>query len=88
MANKILICYSFKNINPGQRKQFDRKLFGTVEKTHRGKYETKIKGILTNKEYRKPVKSVIIVDKKYLKKITTVLDEFSANREIYEITPI
>jgi hypothetical protein len=86
MAQKILICYKFKNINPVMRKQFDRKLFGTIEKTHSGKYITKIKGYLTNKNYRKPVKSTILVEENDLKKTLEILKIFQAEFEIFYVT--
>lgn len=88
MTGKILIFYSFKKLDPGKRKQFDRKLFGTIEKTHKGKYEARTVGILTGKKYRKPIKSAIITEKENLKSISILLDEFSAKKEIYKIAPL
>jgi hypothetical protein len=85
MIQKILICYKFKNINPVMRKQFDRKLYGSIEKTHGGKYTTKIQGILSDKIYEKPVRSVIIIDKKDQNEVIKLLKEFQAEFEIFKI---
>lgn len=85
MNAKILACYSFEKISPIKRKQFDRKMFGTIEKSHKGKYETKTEGILTNIEHERPVRSVIIFDEKYEKRVITILKEFSAKIHIYKV---
>lgn len=88
MVEEVIICYSFDNISPTKRKQFDRRMFGTVERTHGGKYETEIMGVLTNKKYRRPVRSVIVISRTYLEEVLTVLKEFSARTEIYRIAPL
>ena len=55
MTQKILLCYLFEKIDPVQRKQFDRKMFGTVEKSPGGKYKTKTNGILTKVKHERLV---------------------------------
>lgn len=87
MENRILICYSFEKIDPVRRKQFDRKMFGTIESTHKGKYKNEIKGLLTNKEFRRPVRSVIIFDEEQKSKVLKLLKEFSAHTEAYRVIP-
>jgi len=86
MAQKILICYNFEKIDPSKRKQFDRELFGTNEKSHNGKYTTSIKGYLSNKKYRKPIKSTILIEKKYLQEVIQILKKYSANFEPFELS--
>ena len=86
MVQKRLICYKFEKINPIKRKQFDRELFGTVEKSHSGKYLTKIEGYLTDKNFRKPIKSAILIEIKDLKNILKILDKYNANYEIFKIS--
>lgn len=85
MTQKYLICYKFKKINPVKRKQFDRELFGTTEKTHGGKYINKIKGFLTNKNYRKPIKSTILIEIKDSKEVIKILKKYNATYELFKI---
>lgn len=88
MTEKMLICYRFEKIHYVKRRQFDRKLFGSEEKTHHGKYTTLFKGYLSSKEYERPVRSVIIVEEKYLNDILTILKEFGAQTKIFRILEI
>jgi hypothetical protein len=85
MVQKILICYKFKNMKLKDRSKFKRKLYGSIEKTHGGKYITKIQGILSNKDYEKPVRSVIIIDKKDQNEVIKLLKEFNAEIKIFTI---
>lgn len=85
MATKTLICYTFNKINPIKRKQFDRELFGTIEKSHSGKYATKVKGYLTNKKYRKPVKSTILIEDKDSIKVSEILKKYNASFELFKV---
>jgi hypothetical protein len=84
MAQNI-IFYKFNKLDPVKRKQFDRQLFGTIEKTHKGKYSTTIKGILTDIPYKKPVKSAIIVETKYVKQIENIVKKFGGKCELFKI---
>lgn len=83
---KSLICYKFEKINPVKRKQFDRELFGTTEKSHNGKYATQVKGYLTDKKFRRPVNSTILIENKSIKKISEILKKYNANFEIFEVS--
>ncbi len=87
MKTRILICYSFEKIDPGRRKQFDRKMFGTIEKTHKGKYKNEIKGLLTDQEFKRPVRSVIIFNEEQKRQVLRLLKEFSARTEAYRVIP-
>ena len=82
---KILICYKFEKMKLSNRNKFKRKLFGSEEKTHMGKYINTTKGYLTGKKYEKPVRSVIVINKKYKSKIIQILKEFNAEIIIYEV---
>jgi hypothetical protein len=82
---KIIVIYTFEKIDPIKRKQFHRNLFGSVEKTHGGKYFSETKGILSEIPYKKPVNSVILTEKKVQFKVEEVLKKFEAKYEIYDI---
>jgi len=83
--SKIIVIYSFEKISAGERKQFHRKLFGSIEKTHGGRYSTEIKGLLTNNPHERLINSVFLTDSKFESKIKKVLDYFSAKYWIYHI---
>lgn len=80
-----IIFYTFNKLDSVKRKQFDRQLFGTTEKTHKGKYSTTIKGILTDIPYKKPVKSAIIIETKYVNKIEEIVKKFGGKCELFKI---
>lgn len=84
--SKIIVIYSFEKIAPGTRKQFHRKLFGSIEKTHKGRYTTEIEGLLSKNPPEKLINSVFITNSKYEKKIIMILQEFSANFWIFPIS--
>ena len=85
MVQKTLICYKFEKMDSIKRKQFDRELFGTIEKSHGGKYVTKTKGYLSDKKFRRPVKSTILVEKNYIKRILEILNKYSATYELFKV---
>ncbi|MFH1229564.1 MAG: hypothetical protein V1678_04030 [Candidatus Aenigmatarchaeota archaeon] len=84
---KILICYLFEELDPKQRKQFHRRMFGTEETSHGGKYTTVCKGILSDIEYDKPVRSVIVIDEKHKEKVIRLLKSYSAKIRGYKVIP-
>ena len=86
MVTKLLICYKFINMKPADRNKFKRKLFGAEEKTHGGRYIAKTKGYLSDKQYEKPVNSVIIIDKHHKQGIIKILKSFNAKINIYSIS--
>ena len=85
--NKILICYKFEDLPLSKRNQFKRKLFGAIEKTHRGKYTSSTKGFLSDKHYEKPIRSVIIIQEQDKEGTLQILREFKAKTYIFKILP-
>lgn len=85
MVKLILICYNFEKINPSNRKQFDRELFGTVEKSHKRKYTSITKGILTDQKYERPVRSVILFESNMTLrgKIINILKKYGAKYFVF-----
>lgn len=82
---KIIVCYKFKDMSLKDRNKFRRSLFGGIEKTHGGRYKTEFKGFLSDKNYEKPVRSVLVIDKNDLKGAEKILKSFKAEYFIYEI---
>jgi len=85
VVQKIIILYTFDKINPIKRKQLDRKLFGTQEKTHHGKYITTTRGILTQKDYQRPIRSAIILNENLKESVIRILREYSARILVFMI---
>ena len=82
---KILICYYFEKLDPRKRKQFHRNMFGTEETSHGGRYKTICEGVLTNIDYGKPVRSVILIDEKYKDRVIKLLKDYSARIIVYKV---
>lgn len=86
MEGKI-ICYDIKTSNL-HRKDIDkflRELVGHNDKSHRGKYTYRKKGLLDDIPNIKPVRSVIIVSKKNFPEIEKVLKKYTINAYIRNI---
>ena len=66
MPGKILLIYDLKG-NDSQRILFNRRLFHYNMQSHEGRYKATSRGIL--KEFEKPVRSVVIFEKKYLTQV-------------------
>ena len=77
------MIYDLKG-NDSNRIKFNRELFEYNLHSHKGKYNTKSKGIL--KEYSKPIRSVIIFNNNDLKKVKKLLKKYSLFYKLYEIS--
>ncbi len=78
------MIYSFGD--DAKRITFNRKLFSYNIQSHTGKYKYQSKGILT--QYEKPLRSVIIFDKKKLVSTRKLCHKFNVGAKFYEITEI
>ncbi len=76
------MIYNLKG-NDSERISFNRKLFQYNIQSHKGKYKRTSKGVL--RKYEKPVRSVIIFNKKDITKVMKVIDKFDMNHKLYEI---
>lgn len=65
------------------RIKFNRKLFNYNLQSHKGKYQATSNGIL--KKYEKPIRSVIIFEKKFLNKVKNLLEEYGITNKLYQI---
>lgn len=79
---KIVMIYNL-NGKDSDRIRFNRKLFYYKLQSHKGKYQTKSKGILKN--YEKPVRSVVIFENKYLNNVKKLLNEYKIYHKLYYI---
>lgn len=66
-----------------ERIRFNRRLFQYKVQSHKGKYQSTSKGILI--KYEKPVRSVVVFNKKDLAKVKKVVQEFRVAHKLYEI---
>jgi hypothetical protein len=85
MKQKLMICWNFKNLPPKNRNKFRRLLFGSKELSHNGKYNTTVNGILTNKNYEKPIRSAIIIDETDKNEVIEILKMFNAKIRTFKI---
>lgn len=83
MPEKILLIYDFKG-NGSKRIMFNRRLFNYNIQSHKGKYKVTSNGILN--KYEKPVRSVVIFEKKYFGKVQElVTNTKNMDYSFYEI---
>ena len=86
MEGKI-ICYNIKSSNL-QRKDIDkflRELVGHNDKSHRGRYTYRKRGLLDDIANIKPVRSVIVVSNKNFPRIENILKKYAINAYIRDI---
>ena len=61
---------------------FNRKLFNYNLQSHKGKYQKKSKGILTN--YEKPIRSCVIFDKEKLQEVKKLCKKLDITPKFYK----
>ena len=83
--SKVLICYTLTQLPPRMRNSLRRALYGSEESTHGGKYSTTTVGFLSGKKYDKPVRSTILVEKKEVKGVLTILKKFKSKIRLFEV---
>ena len=81
--NKILMIYNIPEGDDITRITFNRQLFNYNIQSHKGKYQKKSKGILTN--YEKPVRSCVIFDKEKLEQVKKLCKKLDIRTKFYEI---
>lgn len=82
MGTRIIMIYDLKGRDT-ERIKLNRKLFPYKIQSHKGKYKRTTQGIL--KKYEKPVRSVIIFEKRNLNEVRKVVDYLKINYKLYEI---
>ena len=76
------MIYNLKG-KDSDRIKFNRKLFRYNVQSHNGRYKKLTKGIL--EKYEKPIRSVVIFERKYLNKVRRLVDSIIADYSLYEI---
>ena len=76
---KALLIYDLKNKNNVEKTHIVRSLFGYTDKSNKGKYSYKRKGLISKFKYEKLDKSVIIVNSKDEKEVEKILKKFGLN---------
>ena len=82
MNRKIIMIYDLKG-RDSERIRFNRRLFQYKVQSHKGRYKSTSKGIL--KKYKKPIRSVVVFNKKDLTKVKKLVQEFNVDHKLYEI---
>jgi len=76
-----MMIYSIPKGDSIIRINFNRKLFDYNVQSHRGKYKRKTKGILSKVD--KPAKSCVIFDRRCLKDVKKLCEEFKIDFKLY-----
>ena len=85
---KIMMIYSIPKGDSSTRITFNRKLFEYNVQSHKGRYKRKSKGLLSDSDFEKPVRSCVIFDKKFLKKVKKISSELKIITKFYEVKEI
>ena len=80
-----IIFYEMKKLKAKTRTKVLDKLFGKVQKSNFAQYKYQIDGIVSEKEYIKPIRSVIIIKKRYVKSILALFDNYNIGHRVFEI---
>lgn len=78
-----MMIYNIPEGDDITRITFNRKLFDYNLQSHKGKYQKKSKGILTN--YEKPVRSCVIFDQEKLEQVKKICKKLQITTKFYEI---
>ena len=82
-----IICYDLEGLSASKRRLLHKKLYGYKDHSHHGKYTYDRSGLLQEYDARKIIDAVILVENKEgIKKITELLDEYEANKYIFEVS--
>lgn len=73
-----LICYTLGKLDHKNRSKFKREFLGYMDKSNNGKYKYLRQGILSTIPYYRPIRSVVIVEEQYEKRVTQFLKKFKA----------
>jgi len=83
--NQSIICYTLGDIYPKRRLKFNQELYGYTCRSHHGRYEYKREGILSNKEYKKPLDATLILPTNTAQKVMKHLRNYKAKYISYRI---
>lgn len=83
---KIMMIYSIPKGDDAIRIKFNRKLFEYNLQSHKGKYQSKSKGILS--DFEKPLRSCVIFYEEKLEKVQRLCDELKVNSKFYKIKKV
>ena len=82
-----IICYDLEDVPASKRRLLHKKLYGYKDHSHHGKYTYTRPGLLQEYDARKIIDAVVLVEnEKGMKKITELLDEYDAQKYIFEVS--
>ena len=74
-----------KNVVPKTRAIVLKNLFGKNQQSNFGQYKYQINGIIPDGAYIKPVRATLIVQKRYIQKVSKLFDSYEIKYRIFEI---
>jgi len=81
-----VIFYTLKDLPPKKRTKIQSQLYGKTQQSNFGKYQYQVKGLVPENSYIRPVNAVLIVKKRYVKKVTKFLETNQVKYRFFEIT--
>lgn len=79
-----IFFYNMKKLEPKTITKLLEELFGRMKKSNYN-YEYQVKGKIPKEDYIKPVRSVVIVKKKQLQKLSKIFDSYKIKYGVREI---
>jgi len=80
-----LIAYDLSGLSQDYKVRVNRKLFGYTEYSTYGKYQYEREGVLDKVPHLKILRGGIIVKKEHHKQVTSILDKYNADYQIFDI---
>ena len=77
--------YKMKELELKKKTKMLEQLFGKIQKSNYGRYQYQIKGILPKGSYVRPIRSAVIVKKRYVSKVSRFFDSYQVKYKVYEI---
>lgn len=78
--------YNMKELDPKIRTKVRTQLYGKKQQSNYGRYHYQIQAIIPENSYLRPVQSVLIVKKRYLRKLSKFFDSNHVKYRLFEIT--
>ena len=78
--------YTIKELDPKIRTKVRAQLYGKKQQSNYGRYHYQIKGLMAENSYIRPVKSVVIVKKRYVQKLSQFFESNRVKYRLLEIT--
>ena len=77
--------YTMKELDPKTRTKVRAQLCGKMQQSNYGRYQYQITGIIPEDSYIRPVRSALIIKKRYRQKLSKFFELYQVKYQIFEI---